>query len=127
MEFSLLAWLEIYFGRNFCLLSSVGYFEGRFIIFLSGHTHYDGMTITDSSYMLRPGSQTFSDAFGEKCNFPLNNISTQIIGLPKGGPTTGPGVFITLSYEDLYCYSMFGYIISILVYVTWILPYSLYN
>lgn len=80
------------------------YFEGRFIIFLSGHTHYDGMTVTDSSYMLRPGSQTFSDAFGEKANFPLNNISTQIIGLPKGGPCTGPGVFITISYEDLYCY-----------------------
>jgi len=80
------------------------YFEGRFIIFLSGHTHYDGMTVTDSGYMLRPGSQTFSDAFGEKCNFPLNNISTQILGLPKGGPATGPSVFISLSYEDLYCY-----------------------
>ncbi len=76
------------------------YQEGRFTVNLAGHTHYAGVTSSQFSLHIRAGSQSFHDPFGEMLGFPLNNISTEILGLPKDGPHTGLITLIRLRYEE---------------------------
>lgn len=76
------------------------YQEGRFTINAAGHTHYAGVTTSQNSLHIRAGSQSFHDPFGEEHGYPLNNISTEILGLPKDGPHTGPITLIRLRYEE---------------------------
>jgi len=74
--------------------------EGRFTINLAAHTHYAGISSSGNSLHIRAGSQSFHDPFGEMFGFPLNNISTEILGLPKDGPHTGLVTLIRLRYEE---------------------------
>ncbi len=76
------------------------YQEGRFTINAAGHTHYAGVTTSQNSLHIRAGSQSFHDPFGEEHGYPLNNISTEILGLPKDGPHTGLVTLIRLRYEE---------------------------
>jgi len=76
------------------------YQEGRFTINAAGHTHYAGVSTSQNSLHIRAGSQTFHDPFGEMLGYPLNNISTEILGLPKDGPHTGLITLIRLRYEE---------------------------
>ena len=75
-------------------------FNGRKTLKTYGDKHFFGAVDTDYSFYHMCASATHTDTYGEH-GFPPNNTGVSFIGLPVGGPESGPTLVRILTFDKI--------------------------
>lgn len=71
---------------------------GRYVVWISGDIHRYGKILIPGAAILSCASGTDSDPYGQR-GFSLNNTGNMIVGLPAGGPDSGPIRVLTFRHD----------------------------
>ncbi|MDP2696369.1 MAG: hypothetical protein Q8O87_03950 [bacterium] len=78
---------------------------GKPIVNLSGDDHKGGVMITRGIINIKTGSQQGEGSYGREINGSPQNHFSMVFGLPVGGLSDGPVVFVTLDAETMRRYA----------------------
>ncbi len=73
-------------------------FNNRLFLSVCGDKHFFGAVATDFAFYHMCGAGTHTDRYGER-GFPPNNTGVSFIGMPAGGPDSGPLLVRILPYD----------------------------
>jgi len=74
------------------------FLAGRYVVWISGDIHRYGKILIPGAAILSCASGTDSDPYGQR-GFSLNNTGNMIVGLPAGGPGSGPIRVLTFRHD----------------------------